>query len=62
MKFLKRIKLAFYILRKGVAGMTLVYILALEMGLITKDNINAYDLELVRTALTNLGKLELLGE
>lgn len=62
MKFLKRIKLAFYILRKGVTGMTLVYILALEMGLITKENINAYDLELVRTALTNLGKLELLGE
>ena len=42
--------------------MTLVYILALEMGIITKDNINAYDLELVRTALKNIGKLELLGE
>ena len=62
MKFLKRIKLAFYILRGEVAGMTLVYILALEMGLITKENINAYDLELVRTALKNIGKLDLLGE
>ena len=62
MKFLNRCKLAFLILRKGVAGMTLVYILALEMGIITKEQINAYDLELVREALKNLGKLELLGE
>ena len=42
--------------------MTLVYILALEMGIITKEQINAYDLELVRTALTKMGQLELLGE
>lgn len=42
--------------------MTLVYILALEMGIITKEQINSYDLELVREALKNLGKLELLGE
>ena len=42
--------------------MTLVYILGLEMGIITKEQINKFDLELVRTALTNLGELELLGE
>lgn len=42
--------------------MTLVYILGLEMGIITKDQINTYDLELVRNALTKMGQLELLGE
>ena len=62
MNLLKRFKLAFYILRKGVAGMTLVYIMSLKMGIITKEQINPFDLELVRTALTNLGELELLGE
>lgn len=62
MNILNRLKLSLFILRKGVNGMTLVYILALEMGIITKEQINAYDLELVREALKNLGKLELLGE
>lgn len=62
MNILNRLKLSLFILRKGVNGMTLVYILALEMGIITKDQINSYDLELVREALKNLGKLELLGE
>ena len=62
MNLLKRFNLAFYILKKGVAGMTLVYILGLEMGIITKDQINTYDLELVRNALTKMGQLELLGE
>lgn len=42
--------------------MTLVYIMSLKMGIITKEQINPFDLELVRTALTNLGELELLGE
>ena len=42
--------------------MTLVYILGLEMGIITKDQINEYDLGLVRNALTKMGQLELLGE
>ena len=42
--------------------MTLVYILGLEMGIITKDQINDFDLDLVRNALTKMGQLELLGE
>ena len=62
MNILNRLKLSLFILKKGVDGMTLVYILALEMGIITKEQINAYDLELVRTALTKMGQLELLGE
>lgn len=47
---------------KGELNMTLVFILGLEMGLITPAQINPTDRELVRKALENLGKLELLDE
>lgn len=47
---------------KGGFSMTLVFILGLEMGLITPAQINPTDRELVRQALENLGKLDLLGE
>lgn len=40
--------------------MTLVYILALEMGLISKEMIPAEDLENVKVALKNIGKEDLL--
>lgn len=40
--------------------MTLVYILALEMGLVTPNQIPEIDLENVKIALKNLGKEDLL--
>ena len=41
--------------------MTLVYILALEMKLITKQMIPEEDLENVRVALKNIGKEDLIN-
>lgn len=61
MKFWKKCKII-YLIMKGELNMTLVFILGLEMGLITPAQINPTDRELVRKALENLGKLELLDE
>ena len=61
MKFWQKCKLC-YLIMKGDFSMTLVFILGLEMGLITPAQINPTDRELVRQALENLGKLDLLGE
>ncbi len=41
--------------------MTLVFILGLEMGLITKEQIHPTDLELVEKALNNIGRRDLLN-
>lgn len=61
MSFWQRCKVAYNLIVRGWNNMTLVYILALEMGLVTPDQIPATDLENVKVALKNLGKEDLLG-
>lgn len=56
----KRIKVAWNYIIRGWNNMTLVYILSLRLGLVTKENIPAEDLKLVEIALKNLGEEDLL--
>lgn len=58
---MERIKIAFNYILRGWNNMTLVYILALRMGLVTKENIPEEDLILVEEALKNIGEEHLLG-
>ena len=57
----KRLKIAWNYLTRRWENMTLVYILALRMGLVTKANIPEEDLVLVEEALKNIGEEHLLG-
>ncbi len=61
MNFLKRCKLAFNFIIRRWDSMVLVFILALEMGLITSDMItDERDYAAVENALKNIGKSHLL--
>ena len=57
----KRIKLSYNFITRRWKSMTLVFILGLEMGLITKEQIHPTDLELVEKALNNIGRIDLLN-
>lgn len=63
MNFLKRCKIAFHFVTGRCNGMVLVFILALEMGLITPTMItDERDYTAVERALKNIGKEYLLEE